>query len=87
MLVHTAFVLASLVSNSFLARPLGHAIPTMTTVTPALWLARLAHLKDVCAKAICIAWSEDAATGSALVSPWQIEFVRQKAATVESVCQ
>ena len=24
--------------------------PTMTTVTPALWLARFAHLKDVCAK-------------------------------------
>ena len=31
-------------------------MPTITTVTPALWLARFAHLNEVCAKAI--SWSE-----------------------------
>ena len=56
-------------------------IPIIETVTPALWLARFAHLNEVCANAI--SWPVWKINGHRIETccPWQTEFVATKAAT------
>lgn len=78
----TVTVPSAFVSNSR-RLPVGEiAKPTTTTVTPALWLARFAHLNDRLAKAI--SWPVLKIRGHRIgtCSPWQMEFVATNAATV-----
>ena len=54
-------------------------IPIITTITPALLLARFVHLKEVCAKYISKLFFSKSGQRIGTCWPWVIEFVETNA--------
>src|SRR5690606_9216671 len=73
-------VLLTVSENNLRSAPAFLAMPTITTVTPALWLARFAHLNEVWAKAISCPVAKISGHKIGTCWPWQMELVDTNAA-------